>query len=155
MHWQDKPYICCLSLYWGKHKLAVNTTTVILLNLYVIKAANNNYFHYWLIWWLFSLMNWILIFPLKKRRKKRQKIQKKYLFSLFQRLKWHPQIGSIVWSSQILNIFTLTRRWLSPEPPTIREWINLVNDIYFIGKITFALHRPKTALSFGLSGSNI
>lgn len=34
---------------------------------------------------------------------------------------------------------TLTRRWLLPEPPTIQEWIDIVNDIYVMEKITFSL----------------
>lgn len=33
----------------------------------------------------------------------------------------------------------LTRRWLLPDSPTIEEWIDLVNGIYIMEKITFTL----------------
>lgn len=33
----------------------------------------------------------------------------------------------------------LTRHWEHPEPPTILEWINIVNDIYLMENITFSL----------------
>ena len=38
----------------------------------------------------------------------------------------------------------LTRRWLLPEPPTIQEWIDIVNDIYVMERITFSLRLRKT-----------
>ncbi len=39
----------------------------------------------------------------------------------------------------------LTRRWLLPEPPTVQEWIDIVNDIYIMEKITFCLRLQKNA----------
>ncbi len=32
-----------------------------------------------------------------------------------------------------------TRSWLLPEPPTIQEWIDIVNNIYTMEGITFCL----------------
>lgn len=37
----------------------------------------------------------------------------------------------------------LTRHWLLPDPPTIQEWIGIVNDIYLMEKITFSLRLQK------------
>jgi len=36
-----------------------------------------------------------------------------------------------------------TRHWLLPEAPTIKEWIDIVNDIYNMEHITFALRLQK------------
>lgn len=38
----------------------------------------------------------------------------------------------------------LTRRWLLPEPPTIQEWIDIVNDIYAMERITFSLRLQRS-----------
>ena len=37
----------------------------------------------------------------------------------------------------------LTRRWLLPDPPTIQEWISIVNDIYLMERITSFLRLQK------------
>lgn len=37
----------------------------------------------------------------------------------------------------------ITRHWLLPDPPTIQEWMNIVNSIYVMEKITFSLHIQK------------
>ena len=34
---------------------------------------------------------------------------------------------------------TITRHWLHPDSPTIEEWIDIVNEIYIMEKITFSL----------------
>ena len=37
----------------------------------------------------------------------------------------------------------LTRRWLLPDPPTIQEWISIVNDVYLMERITSSLRLQK------------
>ena len=41
----------------------------------------------------------------------------------------------------------LTRRWLTPDPPTTQEWISIVNDIYLIERITFSLRLQKVTFT--------
>lgn len=38
---------------------------------------------------------------------------------------------------------TISRHWLAPEAPTIKEWIDIVNDIYNMEHITFSLRLQK------------
>ena len=37
----------------------------------------------------------------------------------------------------------LTRRWLLSDPPTMQEWISIVNDIYLMERITSSLRLQK------------
>ena len=34
----------------------------------------------------------------------------------------------------------ITRHWLHPDPPTLEEWADTINDIYVMEKITFSLN---------------
>ena len=34
----------------------------------------------------------------------------------------------------------ITRHWLHPEPPTVREWMDTIDDIYRMEKITHSLN---------------
>uniref|UniRef100_A0A3B1J8B1 Reverse transcriptase domain-containing protein n=1 Tax=Astyanax mexicanus TaxID=7994 RepID=A0A3B1J8B1_ASTMX len=63
----------------------------------------------------------------------------------------NPQvIGS---NRYLWNIFliaskkAITKRWRTPDPPVMEEWINIVNQIYIMEKITFAIRiqMPKFA----------
>ena len=38
---------------------------------------------------------------------------------------------------------SVTRKWLKVEPPTIDEWIEIVNEIYVMEKISFSLKLEK------------
>ncbi len=49
----------------------------------------------------------------------------------------------------------LTMHWLLPEPPTLPERIDIVNDVYIMERITFSLSLKKNVLNFGPSGSNM
>lgn len=41
----------------------------------------------------------------------------------------------------------LTRQWLLPEPPTLDQWINIVNDIYQMERLTFSLRLQMSKFS--------
>lgn len=50
----------------------------------------------------------------------------------------------------------ITRCCLLPEPTTTWEWMDKVNYIYIMERITFSLHLQKMSLlNFGSSGSNM
>lgn len=38
---------------------------------------------------------------------------------------------------------TITRHWLQPDPPPTREWVDTVNDIYIMERITSSLNLQK------------
>lgn len=40
----------------------------------------------------------------------------------------------------------ITRHWLLPEPPTVKEWTDTIEDIYLMEKITHSLNLQKDKL---------
>merc|ERR1712035_133181 len=46
---------------------------------------------------------------------------------------------------------TITRRWLRPDSPTIKEWTDIVNEIYIMEKITFSLRLQMDTFTKSLS----
>lgn len=40
-------------------------------------------------------------------------------------------------------IKTITRRWLHKDPPTVREWLSIINNIQHMEQLTFSLRLQK------------
>lgn len=46
----------------------------------------------------------------------------------------------------------ITRHWLRPEPPTVKEWTDTIKDIYLMEKITLSICKWTDSIKYGKSG---